>query len=44
MEIGDSILFANQFDALNAYSVAYNMNIKTTRRKVDGGWRLWRIG
>lgn len=42
MEIGDSVL-VNEKQASAIYSAAKYFGIKTTRRKVEGGVRVWRV-
>ena len=49
MEVGDSMFFTEQRLIESAQTCAYdwalrhNESFKVSRRKVEGGWRLWRI-
>jgi len=43
MEIGDSVLLTEQRDVANFMSVGKRVGLKMSSRKVDGGWRVWRI-
>ncbi len=43
MEIGDSILFATRKEANNVAVALGRAGKKGSQRKVDGGWRVWRI-
>ena len=42
MNVGDSILFPTEQQATNASVTIYRAGKKGTRRKVEGGWRVWR--
>lgn len=49
MEPGDSILFRTEKQAISArvaavrFAAKYNSEWKFTLRRVDEGWRLWRL-
>lgn len=49
MEIGDSMFFESLREVESAQNSAYSYanhhgnGFKTTRRKVEGGYRLWRV-
>ena len=49
MQVGDSMLFEERKKAESAQASAYdwalrhNPDFKVSRRKVEGGYRLWRI-
>ncbi len=49
MQVGDSMFFEVLSEVESAQSAAYgwatrhNPQFRTTRRKVEGGYRLWRI-
>ena len=42
MEVGDSILFSVEKKAKSAHGLLSRVGKKTTVRKVEGGWRVWR--
>lgn len=42
MKKGDSILFDQEREALRFYQ-AVSKSGKTAKRKVDGGWRVWKL-
>jgi hypothetical protein len=49
MKVGDSLFFETLSEVESAASAAYsyerthNIGFKVTRRKVEGGYRLWRV-
>jgi len=43
MQIGDSILFKNPYEANSFRSAAKAHGYSVTQRSVDGGIRVWRI-
>lgn len=43
MEVGDSVFVTEQKEVCNLQSTSYRLGIRMSSRKVDGGWRLWRI-
>lgn len=43
MEVGDSVLLTDQRDVSNLQSSAKRIGLRMTSRKVEGGWRVWRI-
>lgn len=49
MAVGDSFFFRELVDVENCSSAAYSYakthqnGFKMTRRKVDGGYRIWRV-
>lgn len=43
MSIGDSFIVANERERLNALAAARNAKRYVTTRKVDGGFRIWRV-
>jgi len=43
MQVGDSILATNSKEENNVYNAMRRRGMGVTRRKVDGGTRLWRV-
>ena len=43
MEIGDSVLVATQMDSLSLHNYCRRKGFRSTSRKVEGGYRVWRI-
>jgi hypothetical protein len=43
MEVGDSVLVTEQRDVPNLQASAKRIGLRMTSRKVEGGWRVWRI-
>ena len=43
MEVGDSFLVATDAERLSVCSTARYAGIKVASRKVDGGFRIWRL-
>lgn len=43
MEVGDSVFVTQQKEACNFHTTSYRLNVRMSSRKVDGGWRVWRV-
>jgi len=43
MEVGDSVLVTKQGDVCNLQQQGRRLGLVMLSRKVDGGWRVWRI-
>lgn len=43
MEVGDSYLCVDEFEACNAQAIAVSSGMKFARRKQEGGYRIWRV-
>jgi hypothetical protein len=43
MEVGDSILVTKQNDVCNIQTQGRRIGLTMSSRKVDSGWRVWRI-
>ena len=43
MEVGDSVLVTVQRDVANLMSSGKRIGLGMSSRKVEGGWRVWRI-
>jgi len=43
MEVGDSVLVTKQRDVANLMSSGKRIGLGMSSRKVEGGWRVWRI-
>ncbi len=43
MEVGDSVVVKKQVDVCNLQATSRRLDRRMASRKVDGGWRVWRI-
>ena len=43
MRIGDSFMVSTQSAAKSACTAAFARGLRASRRKVEGGYRVWRI-
>ena len=43
MEVGDSVLVTERGDVPNLQASARRIGLRMTSRKVEGGWRVWRV-
>lgn len=43
MEVGDSVLVTEQRDVANLMSSGKRIGLGMSSRKVENGWRVWRI-
>lgn len=43
MEVGDSVLVTGQNDVCNLQTQGRRLGLRMSSRKVEGGWRVWRI-
>jgi hypothetical protein len=43
MEIGDSVLVPSHVDSISLQSYCRRKGVRCTSRKVEGGYRVWRI-
>ena len=43
MEVGDSVLVTNKNDICNLQMQGRRLGLVMSSRKVEGGWRVWRM-
>lgn len=43
LEVGDSLYFQNRKEMENKRVIAYYYDVKVSCRKMNNGWRLWRV-
>ena len=43
LEVGDSIFFTTEREFNNARNMLANRGIKITTRRIEGGFRIWRV-